>query len=87
MIPWLGGAIHYPLHQGAAAAIYIGERMYQFPLGIVGMAVAASIFPLLSRHAAHGRRGRLGADLSLGLRLVLCLSVPAGVGLAVLRNQ
>jgi putative peptidoglycan lipid II flippase len=84
VIPWLGGAIRYPLHQGAAAAIYIGERMYQFPLGIVGMAVAASIFPLLSRHAAHGRRGRLGADLSLGLRLVLCLSVPAGVGLAVL---
>ena len=85
-IPWLGGAIRYPLHQGAAAAIYYGERMYQFPLGIVGMAVAASIFPLLSRHAAHGRRGRLGADLSLGLRLVLCLSVPAGVGLAVLAH-
>ena len=58
--------------------------MYQLPLGIVGMAVAASIFPLLSRHAAHGRRGRLGADLTLGLRLVLCLSVPAGVGLIVL---
>jgi putative peptidoglycan lipid II flippase len=83
-IAWLGGALHYPLRQGAAAAISYGERMYQFPLGIVGMAVAASIFPLLSRHAVHGRRDRLGADLSLGLRLVLCLSVPAGVGLIVL---
>ena len=40
--------------------------------------------PCLSRHAAHGRRGRLGTDLTLGLRLVLCLSVPAGVGLIVL---
>ena len=85
-IPWLGGAVRYPLHQGAAAMIYFGERMYQFPLGIVGMAVAASIFPLLSRHAAHGRRDRLGADLSLGLRLVLCLTVPAGVGLIVLAH-
>ena len=75
-----------PAEQGAAAAISYGERMYQFPLGIVGMAVAASIFPLLSRHAAHGRRDRLGADLSLGLRLVLCLSVPAGVGLIVLAH-
>jgi putative peptidoglycan lipid II flippase len=83
-IPWLGGAVHYPLRQGAAAAIYIGERLYQFPLGIVGMAMAASIFPLLSRHAAHGRRRELAADLTLGLRLVLCLSVPAGVGLIVL---
>ena len=85
-IPWLGGAVRYPLHQGAAAAISYGERMYQFPLGIVGMAVAASIFPLLSRHAAHGRRDSLGADLTLGLRLVLCLSVPAGVGLIVLAH-
>ena len=84
LIPWLGGAIRYPLRQGAAAAIYYGERLYQFPLGIVGLAVAASIFPLLSRHAAHGRRRRLGTDLTLGLRLVLCLSVPAGVGLIVL---
>ncbi len=84
LIPWLGGAIRYPLRQGAAAAIYYGERLYQFPLGIVGLAVAASIFPLLSRHAARGRRRRLGTDLTLGLRLVLCLSVPAGVGLIVL---
>ena len=35
-IPWLGGAVRYPLEQGAAAAISYGERMYQFPLGIVG---------------------------------------------------
>ena len=84
LIPWLGGAIRYPLRQGAAAAIYYGERLYQVPLGIVGLAVAAAIFPLLSRHAAHGRRRRLGTDLTLGLRLVLCLSVPAGVGLIVL---
>ena len=54
-IPGLAGPWRYPLRQGAAAAIYYGERMYQFPLGIVGLAVAASIFPLLSRHAAHGR--------------------------------
>ena len=32
LIPWLGGAICYPLRQGAAAAIYYGERLYQFPL-------------------------------------------------------
>ena len=84
LIPWLGGSIRYPLRQGAAAAIYFGERLYQVPLGIVGLAVAAAIFPLLSRHAAHGRRRRLGTDLTLGLRLVLCLTVPAGVGLIVL---
>jgi len=83
-IGWLPGRPDYPLRQGAAAAVYFGERFYQFPLGVVGVAVAASVFPLLSRHAARGDRRRLAADLSLGLRLVTSLGVPAGVGLMLL---
>jgi putative peptidoglycan lipid II flippase len=85
-IPWLGGLVRYPLEQGAVAAIYYGERLYQFPLGVLGMAVAAAIFPLLSRHAARGDRAKLGADLTLGLRLVLCLGVPASAGLVILAH-
>jgi len=83
-IGWLGGVVRYPMQQGAAAAIYYGERLYHFPLGVLGLAVAAAIFPLLSRHAARGDRDRLGADLTLGLRLVMFLGVPAGVGLIML---
>ena len=83
-ITWLGGVVRYPMEQGAAAAVYYGERLYQFPLGILGIAVATAIFPLLSRRAARGDRRRLGSDLTLGLRLVICLGVPAGVGLVVL---
>lgn len=83
-IVWLGGRIRYPLEQGAAAALFFGERLYQFPVGVLGIAVAASIFPLLSRHAARGDRAALGADLTLGLQLVLFLAVPAGVGLWML---
>ncbi len=82
-IAWLGG-VRYPMQQGAVAAIYYGERLYHFPLGVLGLAVAAAIFPLLSRHAARGDREKLGSDLTLGLRLVVCLGVPAGVGLIML---
>jgi len=82
-IAWLGD-VSYPMQQGAAAAVYYGERLYQFPLGILGLAVATAIFPLLSGHAARGDHARLGTDLTLGLRLVLFLGVPAGVGLALL---
>ncbi len=83
-IAWLGHAVRYPMKQGAAAALYYGERMYEFPLGIVGAAVAVAIFPLLSRHAARGDRRQLAADMTLGLRLVFCLGLPAGVGLMLL---
>jgi putative peptidoglycan lipid II flippase len=82
-ISWLGGAA-YPLKQGAAAAVWYGERVYQFPLGLLGIAVATAIFPLLSRHAAAGRRDRVGNDLTLGLRLVLFGGVPAAAGLFLL---
>jgi putative peptidoglycan lipid II flippase len=79
-IGWLGGAA-YPLRQGAAAAVWYGERVYQFPLGLLGIAVATVIFPLLSRHVAQGNYGRAGSDLTLGLRLVLFGGVPAAAGL------
>lgn len=82
-IAWLGG-VAYPMQQGAPAAIYYGERLYQFPLGILGLAVATAIFPLLSRHAARGQLDQLGADLTLGLRLVLALGIPASAGLVLL---
>ncbi|HEX5446696.1 MAG TPA: murein biosynthesis integral membrane protein MurJ [Pirellulales bacterium] len=85
-IAWLGGAVDYPLRQGAAAAIYYGERLYQFPLGLLGMTVATVIFPLLSRHAARGQHEHLAEDLTLGLRLVLFLGVPAGAGLVLLSD-
>jgi putative peptidoglycan lipid II flippase len=82
-IRWLGG-VTYPLKQGAAAAVWYGERVYQFPLGLLGIAVATVIFPLLSRHAAAGRHDRVASDLTLGLRLVIFGGVPAAAGLFLL---
>jgi putative peptidoglycan lipid II flippase len=82
-ISWLG-KLPYPMKQGAAATIYFGERLYQFPLGLIGIAVATVVFPLLSKHVARGNRDELAADLTLGLRLVLWLAVPSAVGLMVL---
>ncbi|MEN6457901.1 MAG: murein biosynthesis integral membrane protein MurJ [Thermoguttaceae bacterium] len=81
-IGWLG--VRYPMRQGAAAVLYYGERFYEVPVGIVGMSVAVAIFPLLARHAAHGDRRQLGNDMTLGLRLLLCLSIPAGAGLMLM---
>jgi putative peptidoglycan lipid II flippase len=81
---WFGHTMEYPMKQGAVAAIYFGDRLCEFPLGVVGLAVAVAIFPLLSRHAQRGDFQQLGDDMTLGLRLVLCLAVPAGVGLFLL---
>ncbi len=83
-IAWLGGAIDYPLTRGAAAAIYYGERFYQLPVGLVGAAAAAAVFPLLSRHAARGTPLRAAIDMTRTLRLVAFAALPLSVLLAVL---
>ena len=83
-IGWLPGAVEYPLRAGATAALYYAERFCQLPVGLLGVAVATVIFPLLSRHAAQGRRVQLGADLVRGLRLICFTSLPAAVGLILL---
>jgi putative peptidoglycan lipid II flippase len=82
-ISWLGG-IAYPMQQGAASAIYYGERLYQFPLGLLGVAVATVVFPLLARHAARGDYSAVRDDLVRGLRLVMLLALPATAGLMLL---
>ncbi len=81
-IAWLGG-IRPPLNQGAAAAIYFGERMYWLPLGLLGLAVATAVFPRFSRHAAERRPDRLASDLTAAARFVLFLAAPAAVALVL----
>jgi len=80
----LPGSPHYPLQVGTASALYFGQRMYQFPLGVFGIALGTVLFPQLSRHAADGRLDRLRDDLMLGLRLVVCVGLPASLGLVLL---
>jgi putative peptidoglycan lipid II flippase len=74
------------MQTGAAASIYYGERFYQLPVGILGVAIATVIYPLLARHAARRDHGSLSTDLTLGLRLVVFTALPAGIGIMLLAH-
>ncbi|MEX0727423.1 MAG: murein biosynthesis integral membrane protein MurJ, partial [Planctomycetaceae bacterium] len=73
-----------PLESGTASALYFGQRLYQFPLGVFGVALGTVIFPLLSRHAQAGEWDRLKEDLTYGMRLVAVIGIPASAGLIML---
>lgn len=72
------------------AAMRFATTLVQFPLGLVGSAVAFAVLPTLSRHAAAGPApngaNAYKATLARGISMVLMLIVPASVGLAVLRE-
>ena len=74
----------FPLDPGALTALSNAQRLYEFPLGVFGIAVATAIFPALARAAGDGE---MFADiLRRGLRLVIFIGLPASVGLILVRT-
>ncbi len=69
------------LPEGTAASLYLGQRLFQFPLGVFAVALGTVLFPRFARHAAAGDHEELSRDVLHGLQLVLVVGIPASVGL------
>ncbi len=65
----------------------IAQRLQQLPLGLFGVAVATVTLPMLSRLATDGMTPAFRGALAKGLRLVLFLTVPSAVGMAVFGHE
>lgn len=71
---------------GGPTYLFYGMRLIQFPLGIFGVALATAILPTLSAQAARGNLNELRKTLGFGLRMILCIILPAMLGLMLLRQ-
>ncbi|WP_395743109.1 murein biosynthesis integral membrane protein MurJ [Prosthecobacter sp.] len=65
----------------------IAQRLQQLPLGLFGVAVATVTLPMLSRLATEGVTPAFRQTLAKGLRLVLFLTLPSAVGMALLAPE
>ena len=72
------------LEQGSVTWLYCAFRLMQLPIGIFGVALATVSMPALSRAAVRRDLPELKRTLSAAVRLVLLLTVPAAVFLAVM---
>ena len=54
---------------GANSALYYGNRLVQFPIGVLGAALSTAIFPTLAAQAHEGDREGLLGTLRQGLRV------------------
>jgi putative peptidoglycan lipid II flippase len=79
-----GRAIDWPLESGTASALFYAQRMFQFPVGVIGIALGTVLFPLLARHAERGELQQVGRDQTLSLKLAAAVGLPASVGLMLL---
>jgi putative peptidoglycan lipid II flippase len=71
---------------GSLTSLYVSDRIMELVLGVYALAVATAILPMMSRQAAVRDMGGLKATLMFALRIVSFITVPAAVGLVVLRE-
>lgn len=74
------------LPEGSIRALQNANTLVQFPLGVFAMGVGMVILPTLSGLMAQGETERFRATFSEGLRMVLFVTIPSAIGLAVLRE-
>lgn len=70
--------------EGAVAAIYYSNRLWQLPLAVFGTAISQAILPTLSEPAVQKDIGKFKDTLSFSLRSVFFITIPSAVGLIVL---
>ena len=70
--------------EGSISWLGYAFRLMQLPIGVFGVAIGTTALTHLSRDAAAGDREALRATLRRGLQMVLFLTVPSTVGLALL---
>ncbi|MFQ5449940.1 MAG: murein biosynthesis integral membrane protein MurJ [Nitrospinaceae bacterium] len=73
------------LPDGSISFLYYGNRLVQLPLGIFGVALGVALLPMLSEQAARKDFPELIETLAFGIRLILFITIPATVGLIILR--
>ncbi|RUR19979.1 murein biosynthesis integral membrane protein MurJ [Legionella sp. km535] len=71
------------LKVGSVSWLYYTDRLTDFPLGVFGVAIATVILPHLSRKHAEQSLTQYSRALDWGLRSILLIGIPAGLGLAL----
>lgn len=70
--------------QGAAAWLYYADRLYQLPMGVIGVALSVALLPALTRHLAIQDAAKATATQNTALLAAAGLTLPAAAGLFVL---
>jgi putative peptidoglycan lipid II flippase len=69
---------------GSVSWLYYADRLMEFPMGMLGVALGTILLPSLSKHYATSSTDAYSRLLDWGLRITLLLAVPAAAALALL---
>lgn len=72
------------LPEGSITAFRLANRLMQLPLGVFAMAVSTAAFPTMTTQAALAELAELKQTVSLSLRSIYYITIPAMLGLMIL---
>ena len=75
------------LTTGAISSIYYADRLFQLPLGVVGIAVGTALLPMMTRALAAGKTDEACDLFNRSLEYCLFFTVPATVALGVITHE
>ncbi|RZJ80317.1 MAG: murein biosynthesis integral membrane protein MurJ, partial [Brevundimonas sp.] len=70
--------------EGARSVLYNADRLYQLPLGLVGVAIGLALVPRLTRAFVEGDHAGGQRTLDDGINLAMAFTLPAAVALFVI---
>ena len=73
------------LQSGSVSFLYYANRVTELTLGIFAISLSTVILPTLSRATAEKDRERVRSILATAMRLLMFISIPATLGLIILR--
>ena len=78
------GSLVQIVGQGAISALYFANRIFQFPLGVFGIAIAQAALPSLSRQAQENNLDNFKKTLNFSLVAVFLIMLPVSSLIVVL---
>ena len=80
------GTMIASLAPGAVSYLYYADRLYQLPLGMVGIAIGVVLLPDLSRQLRAGRDDLADHSQNRAVEFAMALTLPAAVALFVMAD-
>lgn len=74
------------LFDDAVSFLYYAERVYELPLGVIGIAVATALLPALSKHIRAGEMALAHRDTNHAIMLTMFFGLPATGALVVIAD-
>lgn len=80
----LVGSVIASFREGAISYLYYSERVYQLPLGIIGVGLGVILLPEVTKRLRRGDENGAIKSMNRGVELAMLLTIPASVALILI---